>query len=75
MKNDKVVRVSICFADRFLNLCENLCLIFLALRIAGVIDWSIFVVLSPILVALGIPTLIGIIGGILRWAAVYVKKE
>ena len=67
MKKNKPVTVSLSISDRVFNICENLTLIFIALRIAGVIDWSIWKVLSPMIVALGVPLVAGILLGIASW--------
>ena len=67
MKKNKPVTVSLSISDRVFNICENLTLIFIALRIAGVIDWSIWKVLSPMIVALGVPLVAGILLGIAGW--------
>lgn len=67
MKKNKPVTVSLSVSDRVFNVCENLTLIFIALRIAGVIDWSIWKVLSPMIVALGVPLVAGILLGIAGW--------
>lgn len=73
MKKNKPVPISLSFADRALTFCENLTLIFIALRLAGAIDWSVWKVFMPMIIAFGIPTLIGIILGILK--AVLKSKE
>lgn len=67
MKKNKPVTVSLSISDRVFNICENLTLIFIALRIAGVIDWSIWKVLSPMIVALGVPIVAGILLGVAGW--------
>ena len=67
MKKNKPVTVSLSVSDRVFNICENLTLIFIALRIAGVIDWSVWKVLSPMIVALGVPLVAGILLGIAGW--------
>lgn len=67
MKKNKPVTVSLSISDRVFNICENLTLIFIALRIAGVIDWSVWKVLSPMIVALGVPLVAGILLGIAGW--------
>lgn len=67
MKKNKPVMVSLSISDRVFNICENLTLIFIALRIAGVIDWSIWKVLSPMIVALGVPIVAGILLGVAGW--------
>lgn len=67
MKKNKPVTVSLSISDRVFNICENLTLIFIALRIAGVIDWSIWKVLSPMIIALGVPLVAGILLGIAGW--------
>lgn len=71
MKKNKPVTVSLSLSERMMNICENLTLIFIALRIAGVIDWSIWKVLSPMIVALGVPLVAGILIGI----AGFVKEK
>ncbi len=67
MKKNKPVTVSLSISDRVFNICENLTLIFIALRIAGVIDWSVWKVLSPMIIALGVPLVAGILLGIAGW--------
>lgn len=67
MKKNKPVTVSLSISDRVFNICENLTLIFIALRIAGVIEWSIWKVLSPMIVALGVPLVAGVLLGIAGW--------
>lgn len=71
MKKNKPVVVSLSISDRMMRICENLTMIFIALRIAGVIDWSIWKVLSPMIVALGVPLVAGILIGI----AGFVKEK
>lgn len=67
MKKAKPTAVSLCITDRILGFCENLTLIFIALRIAGVIDWSIWQVLMPMLLAIIVPIVLGIFIGIGRY--------
>lgn len=75
MKKNKPVTVSLSISDRVFNICENLTLIFIALRIAGVIDWSIWKVLSPMIVALGVPLVAGILLGIAGWVKEKQEEE
>ena len=73
MKKAKPTAVSLCISDRILCFCENLTLIFIALRIAGVIDWSIWQVLMPMFLAIIVPIVIGVLLGIGRW--MHMKEE
>ena len=75
MKKNKPVTVSLSISDRVFNICENLTVIFIALRIAGVIDWSIWKVLSPMIVALGVPLVAGILLGIAGWVKEKQEEE
>lgn len=75
MKKNKPVTVSLSISDRMMGICENLTLIFIALRIAGVIDWSIWKVLSPMIIALGVPLVAGILLGIVGWVKEKQEEE
>lgn len=69
MKQNKPVTVSLSVSDRIFNLCENLTLIFIALRIAGVIDWPIWQIAMPMILVIVIPLAAGVLLGIGKWLA------
>lgn len=75
MKKNKPVTVSLSLSERMMNICENLTLIFIALRIADVIDWPIWKVLSPMIVALGVPLVAGILIGIVGFVKEKQEEE
>lgn len=69
MKQNKPVTMSLSISDRIFNFCENLTLIFIALRIAGVIDWPIWQIAMPMILVIVIPLAVGILLGIGKWLA------
>lgn len=57
-------------SSRGLTFWEGLTLVFVGMKLAGVIDWSWWLVLSPILVPLGIVALVFLVAGLAALAGV-----
>ena len=71
----KSVPVTLASGEHMWRFCENLSLIFIALRLAGFIEWPMWKVLLPIIIPCGISIALGIILGILKSIANAGKEQ